>query len=652
MIRRTSDRIAIAGILMLTIYCLACRKEKATPIPVATLKITYPFEGAVFPPEIAAPTFRWQDAALRSAQWAIGIEFEDGGPGLEFTCNARHWRPTDRDWETIKQRSVGQLARVTIRGLNSKMEGVTLSTGQVSCSTSLDEVGAPIFYREVNLPFRDAIKDPAEHIRWRFGPISARQLPPVVLKQLPVCGNCHSFSADGSVLGMDVDYANDKGSYAICRVDEEIQLDDESIITWADFNKEAQSVDKEGEKKTFGLLSQVSPDGRYVISTVKDLSVFRPVDNLYFSQLFFPVKGILCIFDRETKTFAGLPGADDEGYVQSNPVWSPDGKYIVFARAKALDVPDAARSELGVTEMQEMPDFLSGKKTFRFDLYRIPFNEGRGGKVEPLLGASHNGRSNYFARYSPDGRWIVFCQANSFMLLQSDSELYIIPSEGGEARRLACNRDLMNSWHSWSPNGNWLVFSSKAFSPYTQLFLTHIDQAGESSIPVVLSNFTQPDMAANIPEFVNTSPDAIVAIRDAFAEDLHYVRAGDECAMRGDNDQAIENFKKALEVNPDCGEAHRLWGVLLMSQRNYPEAEQRFLKAIERSDDSAYAYWNLAKLRGCQGKPIEALAMFRKAIELNPKYGPIRRDYGMLLLQMGRRDEANKQLARAKELQL
>lgn len=72
--------------------------------------------------------------------------------------------------------------------------------------------------------------------------------------------------------------------------------------------------------------------------------------------------------------------------------------------------------------------------------------------------------SNYFARFSPDGKWIVFCKAKSFMLLQPDSELYIVPAQGGEARRLRCNTSRMNSWHSWSRNGKWLVFSSKARS--------------------------------------------------------------------------------------------------------------------------------------------------------------------------------------------
>jgi Tol biopolymer transport system component len=67
------------------------------------------------------------------------------------------------------------------------------------------------------------------------------------------------------------------------------------------------------------------------------------------SQLFFPIKGILVVYDRETKTYAALPGADDPQYVQTNAVWSPDGKEIVFARttayhAERLDQQNSASS--------------------------------------------------------------------------------------------------------------------------------------------------------------------------------------------------------------------------------------------------------------------------------------------------------------------
>jgi hypothetical protein len=56
--------------------------------------------------------------------------------------------------------------------------------------TSRDEVGAPIFDREVNLPFGAAVRNPAKLIRWRFGATCSQEQPPVVLEKMPVCGNC------------------------------------------------------------------------------------------------------------------------------------------------------------------------------------------------------------------------------------------------------------------------------------------------------------------------------------------------------------------------------------------------------------------------------------------------------------------------------
>ena len=138
------------------------------------------------------------------------------------------------------------------------------------------------------------------------------------------------------MLGMDVDYANNKGSYVVTRVAKEMALASSEIITWDDYKRE------DGQQ-TLGLLSQVSPDGQLVVSTVKDKSVFVPKPDLAFSQLFFPVKGILVVYHRNGGGFQALPGADDPAYVQSNPAWSPDGKYIVFARSKAYELGTRAR---------------------------------------------------------------------------------------------------------------------------------------------------------------------------------------------------------------------------------------------------------------------------------------------------------------------
>lgn len=603
------------------------------------IKIEYPLDGAVFPPEIAAPTFRWKDESSASGDWRIEFRFPDGQP-LDFRAKAQEWTPSHDSWETIKRRSQESKAIVTVERTGQSQ---TLSKASITISTSKDEVGAPIFYREVNLPFRDAVKDPTR-IRWRFGEISSNEQPPIILEKLPVCGNCHSFSADGKILGMDVDYANDRGSYAIADVAKHMVLDKDNVITWGDYKKE-------DKQPTFGLLSQVSPDGRYVVSTVKDRSVFVPTDDLAFSQLFFPIKGILAVYDRQTKTFFALPGADNPKFVQSNPSWSPDGKYLVFARAEAYQLKNLRNEANVLLTAAECQEFLQGGKQFLFDLYRIPFNGGKGGTAEPLEGASRNGMSNYFAKFSPDGKWIVFCKAKSFMLLQPDSELYLMPSQGGQARRLACNTSRMNSWHSWSPNGKWLVFSSKAFSNYTQLCLTHVDSQGESSVPVVLSRFTTSDRAANIPEFVNVKPGAIRLIAHAFLDDNSYFRAAFAFLKWGHDPAAAEPLlRKALKINPQHTMSRLELATILTDQGNLQEAKTHIEAALKLAPNDVDAHHSLAVVLAKEGKLDEAADHCRQAIKGSPNSPEAHLNLGRILLETGKFDQSVEHIAEAMRL--
>jgi len=605
----------------------------------------YPLDGAVFPPEIAAPTFRWEDGHELVDQWQVAVAPYGEEEPMRWDCDAPEWTPSKKLWEKIKRLSQARPARVTIVGYHGGDRRRVLSRAHIWIGTSEDEVGAPLFFREVNLPFLTAVKDPALHIRWRFGEISSEEPPPVVLDKLPVCGNCHSFAADGSTLAMEVDSGNDKGAYAIASIEKEIVLDHDKIISWAAFQQDDQA-------KTFGLLCQVSPNGRYVLGTVKDraLAVYRP--ELAFSQLFFLVKGILAVYDREKKAFAALPGADDPEYVQTNATWSPDGKTIVFARScsKAYDPPGLRNVEGVLVPERFARPFSEGGRKFKYDLYRIPFNEGKGGRAEPIPGASNNGMSNYFPKFSPDGKWIVFCRAESFMLLHPDSELYIIPAEGGEARRLRCNTPRMNSWHSWSPNGKWLVFSSKAYSDYTQLFLTHIDDQGRSTPPVVLSNFTEKNRAANIPEFADIEPDAIEKIVPAFLDDSNYVRAGDAFRFQGEPENAIELYRKALEVNPMSAIALTNWGSCLLDQGKVDEAERLVARAVEHDPDLATAHCALGLILRQKGRLGESRESLREALRLDPDYILAHLYLGIVSNQLGELDEAETHLTEVTRL--
>ena len=608
------------------------REPVAAPVvAAASLQITYPQEGTRFPPEIVAPTFVWEDQTAGVDRWNVVVRDDSGAEVLREAVDTPRWRPSEERWAQIMQRSAERDTEVSIAGVSQGKPDAVASSGRVHIRRSKDPVGDALFFREVPLPFLTAVQDPSR-IRWRFGTIDQENGPPIVLQNLPVCGNCHSFADNGSILGLDVDYGNDKGAYGIIPVSTHMVLNDDKIITWADYKRE------DGEL-TFGLLSRVSPTGRYVISTVKDRSVFVAIPDLMISQLFFPIKGILVVYDRNTKTFAPLPGADDPQYVQTNAVWSPDGKEIVFARAKAFRAEHLEQQNAALVDAKDVPEFTVEKQPFRYDLYRIPFNDGKGGTAVPVEGASNDGMSNYFPKYSPDGKWIAFCKSKSYMLLQPDSELWIVPTAGGEARRLRYNTPRMNSWHSWSSNSRWLVFSSKANGPYTQLFLTHIDENGNDSPPVLLERFTAPDRAANIPEFVKLPGDAIAEIREQFLDAYSFLRAGEANEHTGDHAGAERTYRRGLNVAPDNVELHNALGWTLFQQGRTQEAADEYRRALAADPSHAKAHNNLALALVELGALDEAAKHFQASLAIEPK-AEIYSDLGFTMAQLGKPTEA------------
>jgi tetratricopeptide (TPR) repeat protein len=640
-----------AAALVALLVCLSlagCNREPgaqeivaaADAVP-ARLRITYPQEGTLFPPEIVAPTFVWEDETGGVDRWYVVVRDEAGGEVLREAVDAPRWRPSEERWREIKRRSAERDAEVTVAGFDQARRATVLSAGRVHIRTSADPVGDALFYREVPLPFLTAVQDPSR-IRWRYGTIDMESGPPIVLQNLPVCGNCHSFADNGSVLGLDVDYGNDKGAYGILPVSTHMVMDEEKIITWADYKREDDEL-------TFGLLSRVSPTGRYVISTVKDRSVFVAIPDLMISQLFFPIKGILVVYDRETKRFAALPGADDPHYVQTNAVWSPDGTEIAFARTTAHRAERLEQQNSALVDEKDVPEFIVEKRPFRYDLYRIPFNDGKGGSPEPIAGASDNGMSNYFPKYSPDGKWIVFTQSKSYMLLQPDSELWIVPTAGGAARRLRHNTPRMNSWHSWSSNSRWLVFSSKVNGPYTQLFLTHIDAEGNDSPPVLLERFTSPDRAANIPEFVRLPGNAIADIREQFLDAYSFLRAGMANQNTGDRKGAERAYRRGLEIAPDNVELRNALGWALFQDGRTAEAVAEYERALAVDPQHAKAHNNLALALVELGRLEEAEGHFQASLAIEPR-AEIYSDLGFVKARLGRGEEALADYRKALEL--
>jgi Flp pilus assembly protein TadD len=682
----------MAGIAAVgAIYLAQARQGGGGP---AAILIDYPKDGSVFPPEIGPPTFLWRDPEPGAAFWRIGVSFGEGGPKLELTSSGEKyaageadatcvgaelpeltpeqavthtWKPDAATWAQIKNRSQKRPAIVTISGFRDREGGQPVSRGSVTIGTSRDPVGAPIFYRDVPLMLSPTVKGVIQPlppfavplIKWRLRNIADPQSH-VVMEHLPTCANCHSFSRDGKTLGLDVDGpSNDKGLYALIPVAKQMAIRNRDVIRWSSF-QEGPAKSSEPAMKRFGFMSQVSPDGRYVVTSTEDpvtqaiphvRGMARLANRLFnagysdyrFGQVFYPTRGILSWYSREEGKLKPLHGADDPRFVHAGAFWSPDGKYVVFSRAQARDpYPPGAKT----------PEYANdpNETQIQYDLYRIPFNNGRGGEPERIVGASQNGKSNNFPKVSPDGRWIVYVQCKNGLLMRPDSRLYIVPFAGGTARPLGANMRLMNSWHSFSPNGRWLVFSSKARTPYTQMFLTHLDERGNDTPPILIENSTAANRAVNIPEFVNIPQDGIEKIDPQATEFYRVFNLAMELMQKNRMGDAIPEWRRALQMDAEDGNAHYNLGYALAETGQFAEAATEYQKACDIVSDRPVWYARLALALAQTGHGDEAIANYRKALALDPGNAGVEADLGVELFETGHTAEALEHLNKAVEL--
>ena len=646
---------------------------------VAAITVDYPEEGSLFPPEITPPTFLWRDPSGTATTWRIRIAFAGGGPDIQLHSRgermrvgeiddsyggfvpptlapdqaaAHTWKPDAGIWVAIQTRSSGHPAAVVITGFRDENATEPVSRGQVAMQTSTDPVGGPIFYRDVPLlpataPAEKGIIKPLPDsllplIKWRLRYLDEPQSS-TVMQKLPTCANCHSVSRDGKTLGLDVDGPNNnKALYGLLPLRKISSISKEYIVKWSDFT--------ENTPQRFGFMSQVSPSGEFVVTSVEmPGAASRSLgDRLYqgaypdyaFVQVFYPTRGVLAWYSRETGKLQTLPGADDPEYVQACAFWSPDGRYLVFSRAKARDPyppgqpPSRYANDPNETQIQ-------------YDLYRIPFNNGKGGTAERIAGASDNGMSNNFPKVSPDGKWIVFVQNKTGLLMRPDSHLYIVPAQGGVARRLNANQKLMNSWHSFSPNGRWLVFSSKSRSLYTQLYLTHIDENGNDSPAILIDDTTAANRAANIPEFINVPKGGLERI-DAPATEFYRLFNAATALMKNNRfSEAVAEWRKALELDPDDGKAHFNLAYALNETNELDAAVAEYTKASVLTPDQPVVFASLALAEAQAGRLDDAIADYRKALALDPTNPAVEADLGTVLSGKGLSAEGLEHLEKA-----
>ncbi|MBR6319508.1 MAG: PD40 domain-containing protein [Prevotella sp.] len=198
------------------------------------------------------------------------------------------------------------------------------------------------------------------------------------------------------------------------------------------------------------------------------------------------------------------------------PAWAPDGRTLYYC---------SAHFEFRDTVSADVETILRSKEV-KYNLYKKSFDPQtlQFGPREMVFRADTlnlgnetdslaiGGCSATLPRVSPDGRFLMFTlgRYGVFHIWHREANLYLMDLKTGEVRPMdEINSPETESYHSWSSNGRWVVFSSRRDDGgYTRPFIAHIDQQGRGSKPFELPQ-ADPDYhrqfmkSYNIPEFMS-----------------------------------------------------------------------------------------------------------------------------------------------------
>jgi protein O-mannosyl-transferase len=129
-----------------------------------------------------------------------------------------------------------------------------------------------------------------------------------------------------------------------------------------------------------------------------------------------------------------------------------------------------------------------------------------------------------------------------------------------------------------------------------------------------------------------------------------YENLGLELLMRGNVNEAITNFQNAVRFNPGRATAHCNFGCALASQRKWREATREYLESLRLNPEDAQVRRNLGLALDEQDLIEESTEQFIIASRLAPNDPQIRLSLGMALAKKGKREAAITQFNEALRL--
>lgn len=454
------------AVILLVLGLLSCENRDVPSYSEAVAEIFPDYTDVTIPTDIAPLNFsvcakQRAFALLKTSHYSFEVSSDKSGA---FTI------PPSK-WEKLLHQAKGDRIEITI----------TIQSHRDSCI-----VYQPFYIYVANEPIDPYIAyrliEPG-YTLWNKMGIYQRDLS--VYKETPVyenkmtgynCVNCHSFCAQDPDKMLFHLRAKHAGTIVIN--DDEIDF----LNTQTD--------------QTLSSLVYPSwhPSGRFVAFSVnKTTQGFHPTQRVEV----FDLASDVVVYDVEERTILSTPAIFSKSDFETFPTFSADGKTLYYCSGMACIMPDSIQN-------------------LKYSLCSISFDpetKSFGNRIDTLYNANRQGRSVSFPRVSPDGKYLL-CTLSSygtFPIWHPDADLYMIDldkKEGFYPERV--NSAYADSYHSWSSNSRWVVFSSRRLDGlYTRPFFAYVDENGEMGKPFLLPQkdvanyYTQQMKSYNIPEFVS-----------------------------------------------------------------------------------------------------------------------------------------------------
>lgn len=458
--------------LSLSLLFFSCSVPEGARESGEEAKIFPDYKGVVIPPNISPLDFKILNDGER---YVTTISGENAGT---ITVRGRDVKLPSKEWKALVEANKGSDIVYTV---NVKRKGEWLRLAQFKGTVAEDPIDDYMVYRLLapSYEFYTAFSIRQRNLstgedrevynnRMHYNPKEQQ------------CMNCHQFQ----------NYRTENWQMHVRQV-----LGGTLIVTGDESRKVSLKTDS---TMSAGVYPAWHPTEKLIAYSVNRTRQFFHEKNIQKLEVQDPLSDLI-LYDIDKNEVSKV--AADPLAFETFPAWSPDGKTLYYSSARQPEIATLPSDSIAICFDQ-----------IRYDLMRKSFDPSTKsfGPEELVYDAKSQDLSAMEARISPDGRFLLFSLGGygTFHIWHRDSDLWVMDLESGESRPLTeANSNDADSFHNWSSNGRWIVFTSRRDDGlFSRVFFSYFDREGNAHKPFMLpmkdlSGHKDEVYSYNVPEF-------------------------------------------------------------------------------------------------------------------------------------------------------